>query len=137
MSSIDFNIKKFPDPRQQIVPMHMLQSVAENANFTTGDKFATVWSKFFAMWITDEVFKTTFHLTITHYLTNFQLIDVEVMRNLELALICVMACTILLIANWQICFWIFICVLVTMLNVCGFMQRWGLTIDLVCLRSRF
>ncbi|KAH1013969.1 hypothetical protein HUJ04_002883 [Dendroctonus ponderosae] len=94
MSSIDFNIKKFPDPRQQIVPMHRVQNVAENANFTTGDKFATVWSKFFAMWITDE------------------LIDVEVMRNLELALICVMACTILLIANWQICFWIFICVLI-------------------------
>lgn len=61
----------------------------------------------------------------------FQLIDKEVLRNLELALICVMACTILLIANWQICFWIFLCVLLTMLNVCGFMQRWGLTIDLV------
>lgn len=61
----------------------------------------------------------------------FQLIDKEVLRNLELALLCVMACTILLIANWQICSWIFLCVLLTMLNVCGFMQRWGLTIDLV------
>ncbi|KAL1497076.1 hypothetical protein ABEB36_008097 [Hypothenemus hampei] len=113
MSSIDFYIRKQSDPRKHIVPMHKLQSVAENANFTSGDGFATVWSKYFAMWITDE------------------LIDIEVMRNLELALICVMACTILLIANWQICFWIFMCVLLTMLNVCGFMQRWGLTIDLV------
>ncbi|XP_050309697.1 protein patched homolog 1-like [Anthonomus grandis grandis] len=113
MSSIDFNIKRFPDPRQHIVPMHRVMEVAEKANFTSGDRFATVWSKFFAMWITDE------------------LIDVEVMRNLELALLCVMACTILLIADLQTCFWIFICVLVTMINVCGFMQRWGLTIDLV------
>lgn len=113
MSSIDFSLNIFPDPRQQIEPMHRIQAVAESANFTSGDQFATVWSKFFAMWITDE------------------LIDVEVTRNLELALICVMACTILLIADWQICFWIFICVLVTMINVCGFMQRWGLTIDLV------
>lgn len=113
MSSIDFNMKRFSDPRDHIKPMHQIQDVAENANFTTGDRFATTWSKFFAMWITDE------------------LIDVEVMRNLELALICVMACTILLIADWQICFWIFVCVLITMINVCGFMQRWGLTIDLV------
>ncbi|CAG9766015.1 unnamed protein product [Ceutorhynchus assimilis] len=113
MSSIDFNIKRFKDPRLQIAPMHMVQAVAENANFTSGDRFGTVWSKYFAMWITDE------------------LIDVEVMRNLELALICVMACTILLIADWQTCLWIFVCVLVTMVNVCGFMQRWGLTIDLV------
>lgn len=53
------------------------------------------------------------------------------MRNLQLALICVMCCTFLLIADLQTCFWIFICVLLTMVNVCGFMQRWGLTIDLV------
>lgn len=42
-----------------------------------------------------------------------------------------MGCTVLLITDLQICFWIFICVLITMVNVCGFMQRWGLTIDLV------
>ncbi|XP_066250245.1 patched domain-containing protein 3-like [Euwallacea similis] len=113
MSSIDFSIIKHKDPREQIIPMHQLRDIAENVNFTSGDKFATVWSKMFAMWITDE------------------LIDQEVVRNLELALICVMGCTILLIANWQICFWIFICVLLTMLNVCGFMQRLNLTIDVV------
>lgn len=61
----------------------------------------------------------------------FQLIDIEVLRNLLLALLCVMICTVLLIANIQICFWVFVCVLLTMVNVCGFMQRWGLTIDLV------
>lgn len=53
------------------------------------------------------------------------------MRNLQLALLCVMVCTIILIADWQTCFWIFIMVLLTMIDVCGFMQRWGLTIDLV------
>lgn len=53
------------------------------------------------------------------------------MRNLQLALLCVMFCTIILIANLHTCFWIFIMVLLTMIDVCGFMQRWGLTIDLV------
>ncbi|XP_018575154.1 protein patched homolog 1 isoform X2 [Anoplophora glabripennis] len=113
MSIIDFHFHRFENPRDQIPAMHRVRDLAENANFTTGDKFATTWSKFFATWITDE------------------LIDIEVMRNLQLALLCVMLCTILLIADWQICFWIFICVLVTMVNVCGFMQRWGLTIDVV------
>ncbi|XP_066155032.1 patched domain-containing protein 3-like [Euwallacea fornicatus] len=113
MSSIDFSIIKHMDPREQIKPMHQLRDIAENVHFTSGDKFATVWSKMFGMWITDE------------------LIDQEVVRNLELALICVMGCTILLIVNWQICFWIFVCVLLTMLNVCGFMQRLNLTIDVV------
>lgn len=42
-----------------------------------------------------------------------------------------MFCTMVLIANLQICFWIFICVLLTMVNVCGWIQIWGLTIDLV------
>ncbi|VEN62642.1 unnamed protein product [Callosobruchus maculatus] len=93
--------------------MHKVRTVAEKANFTTGDREAIVWSKFFATWITDE------------------LIDIEVMRNLQLALLCVMLCTIVLIADWQTCFWIFICVLITMVDVMGYMQRWGLTIDLV------
>lgn len=37
--------------------MHAVRNIAENANFTTGDKFATVWSKYFAPWTTDEVGK--------------------------------------------------------------------------------
>lgn len=113
MSTIDFQFKNFNDPKKQIPAMHKVRDVVTHANFTTGDKFSTVWSKFFSTWITDE------------------LIDIEVLRNLQLALLCVMLCTIVLIANWQICCLIFFCVLITMVDVCGFMQRWGLTIDLV------
>ncbi|CAH0560340.1 unnamed protein product [Brassicogethes aeneus] len=113
MSSIEFNFKHFTHPREFIPVMHQVRNIPNTSNFTTGDKFSTVWSKIFATWITDEV------------------IDIEVIRNLQLALACVMGCTILLIADWQVCFWIFVCVLITMVNVCGFMQRWGLTIDLV------
>jgi Niemann-Pick C1 protein len=113
MSTVDFHFNQFKGPEEYLPAMHKVQQIAESCNFTTGDKFSTAWSKVFASWITDE------------------LIDTEVMRNLQLALLCVMACTALLIADIQICFWIFICVLLTMVNVCGFMQRWGLTIDLV------
>lgn len=66
-----------------------------------------------------------------HSVLYFQVIDIEVLRNLQLALLSVMLCTLLLVADIQTCFWIFICVLLSMVNVCGFMQMWGLTIDLV------
>ncbi|XP_044257240.1 protein patched homolog 1-like isoform X1 [Tribolium madens] len=113
MSSIEFHFNQFRGPEEYLPAMHAVQDIAARSNFSTGDKFITVWSKVFATWITDE------------------LIETEVVRNLQLALLCVMICTALLIADLQACFWIFICVLLTMVNVCGFMQRWGLTIDLV------
>ncbi|KAF2904389.1 hypothetical protein ILUMI_01779 [Ignelater luminosus] len=113
MSSIDFRLNRFSGPKEYLPAMHKTVNIAKQNHFTSGDKFATVWSKIFATWVTDE------------------LIDIEVMRNLQLALLCVMICTVLLVANIYICFWIFICVLLTMVNVCGYMQRWGVTIDLV------
>ncbi|XP_059611969.1 patched domain-containing protein 3-like [Phlebotomus argentipes] len=76
-------------------------------------RILAIAAEMFGNWITDEI------------------IDEEVLRNITLALVCVMICTAVLIVNLQICFWIFICVLLTLVNVCGFMQRWGLTIDLV------
>lgn len=75
--------------------------------------YVTVWCKMFAPWTTDK------------------LIGQEVSRNIILALICVMGTTVILIAEIQTCWWIFLCVLLTLLNVCGFMYFWGLTIDLV------
>lgn len=114
--------------------MGRIRSLADNSNFTTGDRISIAWSKIFSTWITDEVstyipivVKGAFPLVFVC----LQVIDVEVIRNVELALICVMACTILLIGDLQMCFLIFICVVLTMVNVMGFMQKWGLTIDLV------
>lgn len=55
MSIIDFYFRRYFNPRDQIAPMHQVRDIAENINFTSGDKFATTWSVFFSMWITDEV----------------------------------------------------------------------------------
>ncbi|XP_044763216.1 protein patched homolog 1-like [Coccinella septempunctata] len=113
MAYIAFNFPTFEGPSEYLPAMHKVREIAESANFTTGDRFCTTWSVVFATWVTDEV------------------IDIEVLRNLQLALLSVMICTLLLVADIQTCFWIFICVLLSMVNVCGFMQMWGLTIDLV------
>lgn len=78
--------------------MHAIANLVSGMNFSSGDGFSTVWAKIYANWITDEV------------------IDVELIRNVSLALVSVMACTILLIANIPTCFYIFITVLLTLVR---------------------
>lgn len=111
VSSFNFKFRRFKARDDYVPAMHSLNNIVSETNVTATQKF--VWGKVFGNWITDEI------------------IDEEVLRNISLALICVMFCTGILITNFQICFWIFVCVLLTLLNVSGFMYLWGLTIDLV------
>ncbi|XP_076658012.1 patched domain-containing protein 3 [Halictus rubicundus] len=108
-STIDFVFKRFFTPHQWIPAMDQSVRMTREAGI---DGFVTVWSEVFSLWTTDK------------------LISQEVQRNVLLALVCVMGMTGLLIAELQTCFWIFLCVLLTLLNVCGFMYFWGLTIDI-------
>ncbi|XP_045494460.1 protein patched homolog 3-like [Colias croceus] len=112
--SMAFRFIKFNGPDEYIPAMNNVKHIVKSANISTGNGYRSVWSKAFANWVTDEI------------------IAVEVERNIELALICVMVCTIILITNLQMCLWIFICVLITIINVLGWMQRWGMTVDIVC-----
>lgn len=109
VSTIDFIFKRFHGPHQWIPAMDESKRVAHAVGI---DGFVTVWSEVFSLWVTDK------------------LIAQEVQRNVLLALFCVMGMTGLLIAELQTCFWIFLCVLLTLLDVCGFMYFWGLTIDI-------
>lgn len=100
----------FTGPHEWVPAMDNSKDIAKGAQI---DGYVTVWSKMFGPWIADK------------------LIAQEVLRNIILALVCVMSTTAILIAEIQTCLWILLCVLLTLLNVCGFMYFWGLTIDLV------
>lgn len=113
-TTLTFRYPKFHDPHQYIPAMNRAKYIVKSTNITTGDGYRSVWSKVFGNWVTDEI------------------IAVEVERNIELALLCVMICTVILITNLQMCVWIFLCVLLTIINVLGFMQRWDMTVDIVC-----
>ncbi|XP_031621793.1 patched domain-containing protein 3-like [Contarinia nasturtii] len=113
VSTIDFKYKRFKSRSNYLSAMHAIENIVENAQLKSGDGFATVWGRVYGNWVTDEV------------------IDTEVSRNIMLALACVMFCTTILILNPNVCFWIFMCVVLTLINVCGMMEVWGLTIDLV------
>ncbi|CAH0605519.1 unnamed protein product [Chrysodeixis includens] len=113
-STMLFKLARFSGPDVYLPAMNNVRSIVKSANITSGDGYRSVWSKVFANWVTDEI------------------IAVEVERNIELALLCVMVCTVILITNLQMCLWIFVCVLLTIVNVLGCMQRWGMTVDIVC-----
>lgn len=59
------------------------------------------------------------------------ILNTTTMRNVLLALLCMMICTLLLIAEPQTCTYMFVCVLPTLRKLSGLMQRWGLKVDLV------
>lgn len=99
MSSIDFVFRNFKGPDEHLPAMNKLKYLVRNSNITESESGrVTVWAKIFANWVTDEV------------------IDKELLRNLAMALTCVMICTGLLIVDLQICFWIFICVFLTLVR---------------------
>lgn len=113
VSSLDFKFKLFNGPEEALPAMNRVKVLVKNSNITSGDAFKSVWGKIFANWVTDEV------------------IQRELYRNLLLAVLCVMLTTTVLILNVGACFWIFICVFLTLVDVCGMMYYWGLTVDIV------
>ncbi|XP_024875784.1 NPC intracellular cholesterol transporter 1-like isoform X1 [Temnothorax curvispinosus] len=109
-ATIDFNFRQFKGPDEWVPAMDNSKLLTNEAQI---HGYVTVWSKMFGPWTADK------------------LIGQEVSRNIILALICVMGTTTFLIAEVQTCCWILLCVLLTLLNVCGYMYFWGLTIDVV------
>lgn len=110
IATIDFHFKRLRTPHEWIPAMDDSKRIVAELPI---HGHITVWCKMFGPWTTDK------------------LIAQEVLRNVILALVCVMATTAVLIAELQTCCWILLCVVLTLLDVCGFIYFWGLTIDLV------
>jgi hypothetical protein len=95
ISSITFNYHKFQD-RDEYLPAKKLVEKLIRESKIDGNVF--LWGKIFGNWITDEI------------------IDEEIFRNISLALIGVFACTALMIVNIQVCLYIFLCVLMSLVS---------------------
>ncbi|XP_029679286.1 NPC1-like intracellular cholesterol transporter 1 [Formica exsecta] len=109
-TTIEFKFTRFVSPSEWIPAMDDSKHLVSKAQI---EGYVTVWSKFFGPWTSDKM------------------ITQEVSRNLILGLICVMCTTAILIVEVHTCFWILLCILLTLLNVCGFMYFWGQPIDMV------
>jgi Niemann-Pick C1 protein len=114
ISSINFNFRKFSEREEYIPAKKSLEKLINDMNFELNEESEVfLFGRIFGNWITDEI------------------IDEEIFRNISLALIGVFFCTVIMIVNLQVCVMIFLCVLMSLVSVGGFMQLWGLTLDLV------
>ena len=104
-----FQHAQFSSVHDRIKAMTWVKDVIKSMNFD-GKAFAMAQS--YSRWEIDEV--------IGH----------ELYRNLLLAIICVLIATFVLIADLRTCLFVFLCVVLNLVNVVGFMHFWGLTIDI-------
>ena len=84
------------------------QAVAE----TFGDS-AFSFNKIYAAWETDEI------------------IGFELWRNIGLAMACVFVVTLILLANLPICLMVLLSVVLTLVDIVGFLHFWDITIDII------
>lgn len=97
ISSISFTFHKFEDRDQYLPAKRAIEQIIEKANFNADDD-VFLWGKIFGNWITDEI------------------IDAEILRNILLALMGVFLCTAVMIVNLQVCLYIFMCVLLSLVS---------------------
>jgi len=110
MSMIQFTHNLMSGPSQQIPAMNRVKKILKDANFTNRVFPMCIG---YASWETDEV------------------ISEELYRNIFLAILCVFITTWMLLFNLTASLQVLGCVVLTLVNVGGFIHFWGLTIDTV------
>ncbi|CAG0885312.1 unnamed protein product [Darwinula stevensoni] len=113
VSRMDYQHFWMGGPEEHVPAMHQVKNVVRAANISSGDGMVRAWARAYLNWETDDVIQT------------------ELYRNLAFGLLCVFFMTLLLIANIHTSLMVFLCVLMTMVNMAGLMHWWGLTIDTV------
>jgi len=113
MFTMEFVHRLFEGPSQQVPAMNAVKDVIRAANFSGGSGRVFPFSKGYAAWETDEI------------------ISEELYRNLALAFVCIFATTLLLLSDFIACVEVLLCVVLSMVNVAGFMHFWGLTIETI------
>ena len=110
MSAIMYQHKQFQTVEDRISGMTWMKTVIDSLKFD-GRVFAMCQA--YSRWEIDQI------------------IGIELQRNLLWAMICVLVATLIFLADFRACFFVFLCVTLNLVNVVGFMHFWGLTIDIV------
>jgi len=110
LSTLSFTHTRFSGRDEYIPAMKTIKDIISSFNFS-GNVFPMTTE--YATWETDEV------------------ITRELLRNLGLALGCVLITTLILLADLTGSLFVLLSVVLTLVDICGFMHYWGLTIDVV------
>ena len=58
------------------------------------------------------------------------IVGIELLRNVGIAIICIFVTTLITLGSWRGSLFVMLCVLLTCLDVAGFMHWWGITIEI-------
>jgi Niemann-Pick C1 protein len=108
MFAIDYFTMEGPE---QHIPAKRAVERIVNESGLANETFSHV--KIYAAWETDEI------------------IGFELMRNVGMSMGCVMIVTVLLLVNIPISFFVFSCVVATLIDLVGFLHFWNMTIDII------
>ncbi|CAG0900163.1 unnamed protein product [Cyprideis torosa] len=97
-SRIDFEFRSMQGPKQHIPAMNRINSLVDNSGITSGDGFTLAWAENYGNWEVDEI------------------IQVELYRNLVLAVFCVFVVTLSFLASIRACLLVFLCVTLTLVS---------------------
>ncbi|XP_033117064.1 NPC intracellular cholesterol transporter 1-like [Anneissia japonica] len=111
-SRIRFKHIVLSDSSDKVKAMDTIQNLVDEAEFRF-DNDAFAFSKPYFYYETNKIIKK------------------ELWRNLGLASICVLLVILLLLANGNACVLVFFSVVLTLVDVAGFIHHWGLSIDTV------
>ena len=103
-----FQYDRFSGPTEHAPARRKVEQVMESSHLSSR---TFTHSKIYAAWETDEI------------------IAKELWRNMGLAMICVFVITLLLLADIKSCLLVFICVVLTLVDIVGMLHFWGITID--------
>ncbi|KAK4302905.1 hypothetical protein Pmani_025047 [Petrolisthes manimaculis] len=109
-SSIEYKHLPLSSSWEKITAMDQLKEMILSQNFSG---FVSSYARVYSGWETDKI------------------IEMELYRNMGLAMLVVFLVTLLLIANLAASLMVLLCVLLTLIEVGALMAWWGLTIDTV------
>jgi len=107
MFSIDYLI--FSGPEEHIPAKKKIEELVKSSNISTAFSHVQVY----AAWETDEI------------------IGSELWRNIGLAMACVFLITLILLANVPVCLMVLLIVVMTLIDIIGFLHFWNITIDII------
>ncbi|TRY73596.1 hypothetical protein TCAL_03344, partial [Tigriopus californicus] len=110
MVTFSFTHKRFEATGEKIQAMAKVKELISDQQFSS-NVFAMTME--YSNWETDQV------------------IESELYRNLGVSMLCIFVTTLILLANIQASILVMLCVVMTLVDVLGFMHFWGLTIDVV------
>ena len=110
LSTIGFTHTRLDERDAQIAALNRIKAMIGGIGFS-GNVFPM--AREYSNWETNEVIMT------------------ELLRNLGLALACVFVTTLVLLADVLGSVYVLACVLLSLVDLCGYMHFWGLTVDVV------